>query len=152
MSKHKTLIVVVVALAVSLALAACAGFNLGDIIKVKTPVAIQQADGVSASLTLNEAEAEYRLWMDKTKAAGLEWKNRIASGNEIRNILGQLAMNGLNDVGPTIGGIPVLGPSIPLLTAGLGLFLGRSGLTKHKEESFNAGLKKGAAAAKGATP
>lgn len=152
MSKHKTLILVVVAILIAGTLAACAGFNLGDIIKVKTPIAIQQADGVPASLTLNESEAEYRLWMDKTKAAGLEWKNRIASGNEIRNLLGQLAMTGLNDVGPTIGGLPILGPAIPLFTTGLGLFIGRSGLSKHKEESFNAGLKKGAAAAKGVTP
>ena len=39
----------------SLGLAACAGFDLGDMVKVKTPNTIQQTRGLPRTTTLNEA-------------------------------------------------------------------------------------------------
>lgn len=144
----KTVGLVVAALALCGALAACAGFNLGDLIKVKTPADIQKTEGTPATLTLNEAETEYKLWVEKTKAVGVEWKGRISSANEVRSMLGQLTMTGLDSVGPTLGGIPVLGPVLPALTAAAGLFVGRSGLRKEKEASFNKGHETGVKAAK----
>jgi len=123
-------------------LASCAGFNLGDIVHVKTPHTIQKQTGLPAKITLNEAEAEYRVWFTNIQDAGTQWQTNIEKGNEIRGLLGQLTLNALDDLGPMIAGVPVLGASLPVLTALVGLFLGTRGKTKGKEDSYNAGLKK----------
>ena len=61
----------------ALVLASCAGIDLGDLVKVKTPNAIQQTTGLRATLSLNEAEAEYQNWFNQTQATGAQWKGNI---------------------------------------------------------------------------
>jgi hypothetical protein len=131
---------------VSLALAACAGFDLGDVVKVKTPNEIQQTRGLPRSVTLNEAEAEYRAWFDDVQRTGAQWKAGIERGGEIRGLLGQLTLTALDDVGPALAGIPIAGPALPALTGLAGLFIGAGRLRKEKEASFNKGLEKGGTA------
>lgn len=127
----------------TLALAACAGFDLGDIVKVKTPNAIQQTTGLPSRVSLNEAEAEYRAWFEDAQRTGSQWKASIERAGEIRGMLGQLTLSALDEVGPTLAGVPVVGPALPALTGIVGLFLGSGRLRKEKEASFNKGLKEG---------
>jgi len=128
---------------VAMALGACAGFDLGDVVKVRTPNEIQQTRGLPASTSLNEAEAEYQAWFEDVQRTGAQWKARIERGGEIRGLLGQLSLTALSDLGPTLAGVPVAGPALPALTGLAGLFLGAGRLRKEKEASFNKGLKEG---------
>jgi hypothetical protein len=127
----------------ALVLASCAGIDLGDLVKVKTPNAIQQTTGLRATLSLNEAEAEYQNWFNQTQAIGAQWKGNIERAGEVRGLLGQLTLSALDTVGPTVAGVPVLGPALPALTGIVGLFIGSGRLRKEKEASFNKGLETG---------
>lgn len=133
---------IVLLVLIATVLAACAGFDVGDVVRVKTPNVIQQQKGLPASTSLNEASSEYKAWHDEVSRVGAQWKSNIERGNEIRTTLNQLALTALDDVGPTLAGIPVLGPALPLLTGLGGLFLGARGLRKEKEKSYNAGIDK----------
>lgn len=62
----------------ALVLASCAGLDLGDIVKVKTPNTIQQTTGLPSTLSLNEAEVEYQNWFNQTQTTGAQWKGNIA--------------------------------------------------------------------------
>ncbi len=141
--KRTTVIYGFVMLLIATALAACAGFDLGDVVRVKTPNAIQQTTGLSASVTLNEAEQEYLAWFTDTQRVGANWKANIEKGDEVRSMLNQLTLSALNDVGPMVAGVPVLGPALPAVAGIAGLFLGSGRLRKEKEASFNKGLDKG---------
>ena len=127
------------------ALAACAGLDAGDLVRVKTPHAIQQQTGLPSAVTLNEAQTEYRAWYEGVQRAGSQWKARIERGNEfrgVRGLLNQLSLSALDQVGPTLAGVPVLGPALPAVTGLLGLFLGTGRLRKEKEASYNKGLER----------
>ncbi|MCC6910065.1 MAG: hypothetical protein IT430_19190 [Phycisphaerales bacterium] len=131
------------AVMLSLVLAACAGFDLGDVVKVRTPNTIQQTTGLASRITLNEAEAEYRAWFENTQRTGSQWKASIERAGEIRGLLSQLTLSALDSVGPTLAGVPIVGPALPALTGIVGLFIGSGRLRKEKEASFNKGLKEG---------
>jgi len=126
-----------------LVLASCAGIDLGDLVKVRTPNAIQQTTGLRATLSLNEAEIEYQNWFNQVQTTGAQWKSKIQRAGEVRGLLGQLTLSALDTVGPTVAGVPVLGPTLPALTGIVGLFIGSGRLRKEKEASFNKGLEKG---------
>ena len=128
---------------IALALSACAGFDLGDLVRVKTPSRVQQSTGLAATTTLNEAEAEYRAWFEETQRVGAQWKSNIERAGEIRGIFSQLTLSALDQIGPTVAGVPVLGPALPAMTGLVGLFLGSGRLRKEKEASFNKGMKEG---------
>ena len=128
---------------VTLTLGACSGFDLGDIVRVKTPNTIQQTKGLPSTVTLNEAEAEYRAWFAETQRTGSQWKSNIERAGEIRGIFSQLTLSTLDQVGPTVAGIPMIGPALPAMTGLVGLFLGTGRLRKEKEASFNKGMKEG---------
>lgn len=130
-------------LLMALVLPSCAGFDLGDIVKVKTPNTIQQTTGLPSSLSLNEAETEYQNWFNQTQTTGTQWKNNIEKAGELRGLFSQLTLSALDTVGPTIAGLPMLGPALPALTGIVGLFIGSGRLRKEKEASFNKGLEKG---------
>ena len=51
----------------------------------------------------------------------------------------------LDDIGPSLAGVPIAGPALPALTGLAGLFIGAGRLRKEKEASFNKGMEKGAA-------
>lgn len=140
---HRTVAYAFGLVMLTLALAACAGFDLGDIVKVKTPNPIQQTTGLASRISLNEAEAEYRAWFENTQRTGAQWKASIERAGEIRGMLGQLTLSALDEVGPTLAGVPVVGPALPALTGIVGLFIGSGRLRKEKEASFNKGLKEG---------
>ena len=140
----KTIVVILAMLALSAIVASFAGCDLGDMLRVKTPVAIQQSTGLPASLPLNEAEAEYRTWTASVKEQGARWKENLERSNEIRGMLSQLTLSAFDTIGPTLGGIPVLAPVLPAATGLLMYFLGAGKLRKEKEASFNAGQKKAA--------
>ena len=112
MTARKTVFIFALVM-VSLALAACASFDLGDIIKVKTPNAIQQTTGLPSRTSLNEAQSEYQAWYESVQRNGTQWKNYIERGEEIRGLLGQLTLTALDEFGPAIAGVPVLGPALP---------------------------------------
>lgn len=124
-------------------LAACAGFDLGDLVKVRTPNEVQQWEGLPASVSLNDAEVQYEAWYQDVARVGAEWKARIERSSEIRGLLGQLTLGAMQDVGPTLAGVPVVGPALPAATGLIGLFLGSGRLRREKEASFNKGLSEG---------
>ena len=126
----------------ALVLASCAGLDLGDIVKVKTPNTIQQTTGLPSTMSLNEAEVEYQNWFGQTQTTGAQWKSNIEKAGEIRGLLGQLTLSALDSVGPTVAGLPVLGPALPALTGIVGLFIGSGRLRKEKEASFNKGMQR----------
>ncbi len=128
---------------ITLTLGACSGFDLGDIVRVKTPNTIQQTKGLPSTVTLNEAEAEYRAWFEETQRVGSQWKSNIERAGEIRGIFSQLTLSTLDQVGPTVAGVPMLSPALPAMTGLVGLFLGTGRLRKEKEASFNKGMKEG---------
>ncbi|MBX3382140.1 MAG: hypothetical protein KF864_01390 [Phycisphaeraceae bacterium] len=135
----------------ALVLTSCAGFDLGDLVKVKTPNNIQQTTGLPSTLSLNEAEVEYQNWFNQTQTTGAQWKGNIEKAGELRGLFSQLTLSALDTVGPTVAGLPVLGPALPALTGIVGLFIGSGRLRKEKEASFNKGLEKGSGLA-GGTP
>ena len=128
---------------VTLGLAACAGFDLGDVVKVKTPNEIQQTRGLPSTTSLNEAEMEYRAWFDDVQRTGAQWKASIDRGGEIRGLLGQLTLTALDDIGPSLAGVPIAGPALPALTGLAGRFIGAGRRRKEKEAAFSKGLEKG---------
>lgn len=134
-------------LAVAAVLVACAGFDFGNFVKVPTPAGIAQDEGLPRRMGVKEASLQYQLWYEKVKAEGEQWKADIETGDQVAGMLSQLAMQGLNQLGPALGGVPVAGPTLVGLL-GVGAFmLGRAPLRKEKEASFNKGLEKGAEAA-----
>lgn len=143
MTRPRIIIFTVAIMLMCASLAACAGFDLGDLVRVRTPNAIQQQTGLPATTTLNEAEAEYQAWYADVQRAGTQWKGHIERGNEVRALLNQITLTALDEVGPTLAGVPVLGPSLPVISGLLGLFLGSGRLRKEKEASFNKGLERG---------
>jgi len=146
---RKTLVYIFGLAMLSMALVACTGIDLGDIVRVKTPNSVQQTTGLPQALTLNEAESEYQAWFADTQRVGAHWKANIERSNEVRSLLSQLSLSALDDFGPTLAGVPVVGPALPALTGLAGLFLGAGRLRKEKESSFNKGLKEGRVAAPG---
>lgn len=152
MTKTRIFIGLGLLLMVSGALAACAGFDLGDVVQTRTPQTIQQQTGLPSQLSLNAAESEYRAWYQDVQRASSEWRTSIERGNEIRNLLSQVTLQTLDSIGPTLAGVPVLGPALPLATGLLGVFLGAGRMRKEKEASFNKGLEEGATAARGGVP
>ncbi len=128
---------------VVLGLLSFAGCDMGDMIHVKTPNTIQQQTGLASTISLNEAESEYQLWYQHIQTAGSQWKSNIEHANEIRNMVNQLSLSALDEIGPTVAGVPVLGPMLPAASGLLGLFLGSGKLRKEKEDSFNKGLDEG---------
>ena len=128
---------------VVLGLLSFAGCDMGDMIHVKTPNTIQQQTGLASTITVNEAESEYQFWYQHMQTAGSQWKSNIEHANEIRNMVNQLSLSALDEIGPTVAGVPVLGPMLPAASGLLGLFLGSGKLRKEKEASFNKGLDEG---------
>lgn len=142
MSKNIT-IGVVLSLLIFGGLTSCAGFDLGDVVRVKTPPGIQQSEGLPSTMTLNEAELQYQAWFQATQLEGNAWKASIERSDEIAGMLGSLTLSGLDSVGPEVLGLPVVGAALPALTTLLGLGLGRWGVRREKEASFNKALKVG---------
>lgn len=141
---------VVIGLALLMAgLVACAGFDMGDIVRVKTPPQIQSTEGLPKSLTLNEAENEYQAWFEDVQREGARWRANIERGDEIAGLLGNLTLTALDQAGPTIAGLPFGGAALPVVTALTGLFIGKRGQAKEKERSFNKGQEVGAKIARG---
>ncbi len=141
--QHRHIAYIFALVMITLSLGACSGFDLGDIVRVKTPNTIQQTKGLPSTVTLNEAEAEYRAWFEETQRTGSQWKSNIERAGEIRGIFSQLTLSALDQVGPTVAGVPMLGPALPAMTGLVGLFLGTGRLRKEKEASFNKGMKEG---------
>ena len=130
-------------LMLSVGLASCAGLQIGDMIKTRIPHEIQKTTGLPSEISLNESISEYQAWHDDVQRSGAEWRANIDHSDEIRALINQLTLSAINEVGPAIGGIPVLGPALPMVTGLLGLFLGQGRLRREKEASFNKGLKTG---------
>ena len=140
---------VFVLLLVSLGLAACAGLDAGDFLTVPTPPDVQQERGLPAKLTLNAAAAEYQAWHEDTLRNAATWKTAIDRSDHFRGVFNQFTLGALDSLGPTVAGLPILGPAAPLLAGIAGLCIKRprdvtpEELRKQKEDSYNAGLEIG---------
>ncbi|MFI4860261.1 MAG: hypothetical protein ACIAXF_06220 [Phycisphaerales bacterium JB063] len=155
----RTHIIFIVAIAaVTLALAACAGFDLGDVVQARTPQRVQQTEGLPARLSLNESQSEYEAWLQETQRTGTQWKTNLDKANQVRVVLNQLSLAAMDEFGSAIAGVPVLGPALPLLAGALGLMVRRPGdvnqkqLAKEKQASFNKALQLGLTPASSDSP
>jgi hypothetical protein len=119
--------IVVGAIILAAASATLSGCDLGDILQVQTPSGIQQDTGLPGSMSLNEAEQEYRLELERQKTHMLAWRDNIEGSNTVRGIISQLALQQLNDLGPMVGGVPVVGPLLLGALPIAGLFVRRPG-------------------------
>lgn len=119
--------IIVGAIALASAAAALSGCDLGDVLQVKTPSGIQQDTGLPRTLSLNEAEQEYRLELERQKTHMLAWRDNIEGTNAVRGIISQLALDQLNELGPVVGGVPVVGPLLLGALPIAGLFVRRPG-------------------------
>lgn len=145
----KYTIVIAILFAISLTAAGISGCSWEDIVRVKTPVTVQQDQGLPASMTVTESRGAYRLWFERTKTQGSQWKANIDRSSEMVGLLNNLTLGALDAAGPAIMGLPFGGLALPFLT-GLGaLFVKRPGdatkavLAKEKESSYNEGLEVG---------
>jgi hypothetical protein len=129
--------VLMIAVVVGLVVAGIQGCQLADIIKVKTPVPIQQSDGLPAKLPLSQARGEYLSWRAETQRSDAEWRESIDGGEEFVGLLEGVGMTALQEFSPLAG--PA---ALPALLLG-GYFFGNSNKRKNKEASYNAGLEKG---------
>ena len=145
MNKSRIIFITILVCAAFL-MAACAGFDLGDVIQARTPNRVQQTEGLPSSMSLNESEVEYQTWLTDTQRTGTQWKNNLERANQTRAVLNQLTLSALDEFGPAIAGVPVLGPALPLLAGLIGLTFRRPGdvnqqtLRKEKEASFRKAL------------
>ncbi|MEL6396592.1 MAG: hypothetical protein AAFQ71_11410 [Planctomycetota bacterium] len=143
MDATKTAVVVFASIMGAVTIGSLSGCDLGDVIKVKTPSGIARTEGIARNLTLNEAQHEYEL-VHAAKMANLEeWRGRIDRGAELQGMLSQLALDGLNTLGPSVAGVPVVGPALVGALPIASFFFGQGRLRKQKEASYNAGLTEG---------
>lgn len=127
--------VTMIAIAMGLGVAAIQGCQLSDLIKVKTPVPVQQSDGLPAKLPLSQARGEYDGWRNEVQRTDAEWRESIEGGAEIVGLLEGFGMTALEQYSPLAG--PA---ALPLTLLG-GYFFGNRGKTKGKEASFVKGQK-----------
>lgn len=134
-------------LLVSMSVAACAGFNMGDVVRVKTPQAIQNATGLPSSTSLNVAEGEFQAWLTQQQQAGTQWRSNIEDGQQLAALWGELTLQQVAQFGPQVAGVPVLGAVFPALLGTLALFVKRPGdkapaeIQAEKEASYKAGRR-----------
>ena len=123
----KTGIVIVCAALLALAVASCSGLNLDKFVRAEVPTEIQQERGLPASITLDRSRKEYVRWSDDVKRTGAEWRDNIASAEEVRAIFAQITMQAFQSVGPMVAGVPVLSGLLPGAALLLGYFVKRRG-------------------------
>ena len=140
------------AIGVSALIAGCAGLQFDDIVKVRTPIGLQQDMGLPPQMTLSEARVAYEESVNEFKTRSQVWRESIDDASAFVGVAEQLTLQGINEIGPSIMGIPVLGPSLPLLGVLTGLFFKRPGDASKKEveEKTNAAWDEAFAAGKAA--
>ncbi|MCC7409707.1 MAG: hypothetical protein IT442_16700 [Phycisphaeraceae bacterium] len=143
MTKNKWIVWCCVLLAVSVTLSVLGGCDLRNVVEVQTPRAVQQSEGLPSRMSLRDSQAEYEAWLADVQRTGAVWRENIEQGEAIRATLAQLALTGLNEVGPTLAGLPLGGPLMLAATGIVGAFVGGGRTSKEKEKSYNAGLEKG---------
>lgn len=131
-------------LAISSVLMACAGMDFGDIVQVETPVELQRDKGYPKRMSLNDSRELYQADLEDHARNMATWKGNIESGDQFAGILTQLTLQQINDAGPAIAGVPVLGPAMPIVTGLAAWWLQGIRTQREKRDSYNKGLKVGA--------
>ena len=146
---NRTWTVIIIAIASAALVGGLAGCDFGDLIRVQTPRNIQRTEALPTSMTLNDSREEYENWINAARNDSMRWRANIERADELNDLFAGFVLQGLEDVGPSIAGIPMASTLLPLLTGGVGLFLRRPGDKTQKDvdeawdEAFEAG--KGAA-------
>lgn len=131
---QRTAVAVLVIAAIACGAFLLNGCDMGDIIKVDTPVSLQR-QGIEPKMTLNNAVYEYESWYSNVQRDGAEWRQRIDRGNEIAGLLQSLALGYVDEYSAA------LGPASLFVTGLTGLFLGRAGTRREKEKSYAKGAE-----------
>jgi hypothetical protein len=135
-------VMLAVAIAMTAMFVGCSGIDIGDYVKVDTPVDIQQSYGLPARLTLNRSEVAYESWFNVTAINGTAWKSNIESGRETAQLFRSLSLQAASEL---LGTEAVA--AIPGLTLLIGLFMRKPGdvsggdASEREKASFNKGQK-----------
>ncbi len=138
-------IFIVVLLLIGGSWATARGFDLGDIIETKTPIELRQTEGFPKKLSLNDSRIQYKIWLIKVQRIGEQWRSDIEGGEQVLGFLNNLTMQAMEYVGPTIAGIPIIGPLMLPLAGLIGIGIKRRGditpaqLQAEKEGSYAKG-------------
>ncbi len=133
------------------AIMGCAGLDFGDLVQVETPIEIQKEKGYPKRMSLNESKQLYASDLEDYKRNFVLWKGNIEDGDALSGMLSQLSLQKLNELGPEIAGVPVLGPVAPFATGLIAWMIQGARMRREKEKSHNHGMMLGAdAAARGA--
>lgn len=132
---NRTTVTIVIAIASTILVGGLAGCDFGDLIRVKTPRNIQKTEALPPSLTLNDSRQEYENWINAARNDSMRWRESIERADELNDLFAGFVLQGLEDVGPTVAGIPLASTLLPLLTGGVGLMLKRPG-DKTKDEAL----------------
>lgn len=144
-----TLVFIVVLIGISTALMACAGMDFGDLVQVETPVEIQRDKGYPKRMSLNQSKELFTADHEDFVRNFNTWRGSIESGDQLVGMLNQMSLQGLNELGPQVAGVPVLGPAFPFITGLAGFALQRVRTESEKRKSYNKGLQVGAETARG---
>ena len=140
-AKQKKIVAIVAIAGATLTLAACAGLDFGDVVKVDTPRSLVDRDDLPARLSVNAAEVEYERWLQTVQIDAKQWAAEIEKGGESAAMLASITMSGIDVLGPAAAGVPYVGALLPALTGLAGVAVGKRRVRKEKEASYRAGLE-----------
>ena len=137
-----------IAVVVSFALlsASCAGLDFGDVVQARTPPRLASQLAVKDKMSVNTAATEYRRAIEEEELRRRqvdeqfrEWADNIGAGFQIAGAANDATLQAFNQAGPTVAGIPILGPAILSVLGGGGLLGGMRAVHNAKIKSFNKG-------------
>lgn len=116
------------------------GCDFGDIVRVKTPTSLQE-EGLPASMSLNDAEVAYDLWVIETQYEDRVWRESIGKAQTTKQTISGIVWGYEGEW------TRILGAASPLAALLLGVVLPRPGEEKRvrteKEASYNKGIEIG---------
>lgn len=113
--------------AASLAFAVIAGCEWGRLVQVDTPPAIAAAQGLEPRLSLTDAGYEYDRWLADVQRDGRRWQGEIERASQVVAWLDTFTLAAVDEIGPQLAGVPLVGFAVPFLAGLAGLMKRRPG-------------------------
>lgn len=134
------------ALAMVLASAAIAGCSLADIVKSDLPATVRndpEVAGLPPRPSHNESMAAYTVWCATRAAERQQWEANLQKSGELIGAVQAFGNTALEQIVPSLAGLPFGGLAIGALTFGAGLFLNKPGAAKAAQAAIDAAYDEG---------